>query len=219
MDVISGTTRLLSSELYEQLSRYRYQVFIDMLGWELPTRNGLERDQFDHDDTVHVIVRNDQGAISGYGRLLPTSQPYLLGDVFPQLLNGLPPPSSQDIWELSRFAAVDFDSRTSSATGQFSSPIAVRLLQEAIFCARTRGARRIITVSPVGVERLLRRAGFHAHRAGPPMMIGRHPIFACWIECDAMEQTTGHPESASRSGQRSVEPHPAHADHIVSFVR
>ncbi len=218
MDVITGTTRHLSSEMYEQLSRYRYQVFIDMLGWELPTQHGLERDQFDHDDTVHVIIRNDQGAISGYGRLLPTSQPYLLGDVFPQLLNGLPPPCSQDIWELSRFAAVDFNSQTSSAAGQFSSPVAVRLLQEAILCARTHGARRIITVSPVGVERLLRRAGFQAHRAGPPMMVGRHPIFACWIECDATKQTASHPEILSAIRPEPHELHPQQANRSSSII-
>ena len=51
--------------------------------------------------------------------------------------------------------------------------------------ARRHGVQRIITVSPLGVERLLRREGFRAHRAGPPMVIGGHPIFACWIEVDS----------------------------------
>ncbi|MDI9690539.1 acyl-homoserine-lactone synthase, partial [Burkholderia cenocepacia] len=48
--------------------------------------------------------------------------------------------------------------------------------------AAERGVQRLITVSPLGIERLLRRAGFLAHRAGPPMIIDGHPIFACWIE-------------------------------------
>ena len=60
------------------------------------------------------------------------------------------------------------------------------LLQETIAVAATQGAKRLITVSPVGVERLLAKAGFHAHRAGPPMIVDGHPIFACWIETDTL---------------------------------
>jgi hypothetical protein len=48
------------------------------------------------------------------------------------------------------------------ALGAFSSPVAVELLQHAIRSASEQGAERLITVSPVGVERLLRRAGFKA---------------------------------------------------------
>jgi N-acyl-L-homoserine lactone synthetase len=63
-----------------------------------------------------------------------------------------------------------------------SSDIAIALLQAAIDCAAKNGAKRLITVSPLGIERLLRKAGFKAHRAGPPTMVDGHPIFACWIE-------------------------------------
>jgi N-acyl-L-homoserine lactone synthetase len=54
--------------------------------------------------------------------------------------------------------------------------------------AAKQGAARLITVSPLGVERLLHRMGVHAHRAGPPVFVNGKPIFACWIEID--EQTT-----------------------------
>ncbi|MDQ2822953.1 MAG: N-acylhomoserine lactone synthase, partial [Pseudomonadota bacterium] len=65
--------------------------------------------------------------------------------------------------------------------------IAVQLLRQAMACAAEHGARRLITVSPIGIERLLRHTGVHAHRAGPPMMIDGHPIFACWIDVDGFE--------------------------------
>ncbi len=187
MNVIAGATKDLTAELYQQVSQYRHRVFVEMLGWELNAQNGMEFDQFDHDNALYVVAQDDNGRVNGCARLLPTDQPYLLGEVFPQLLNGLPPPCTSDVWELSRFAAVDFAHRTSSAMGQFSSPIAIGLLQKSIEYAASQGARRIITVSPIGVERLLRRAGFRAHRAGPPMIVGGHPIFACWIECDEGE--------------------------------
>jgi len=57
-------------------------------------------------------------------------------------------------------------------------------LSTTIDCAAAHGAKRLITVSPIGIERLLRHTGVHAHRAGPPMIIDGHPIFACWIEID-----------------------------------
>jgi len=181
MNVISGAPEVLPKGLYSKISHYRHNVFVEQLGWELQTQDGAEADQFDRPDTVYVVAQDDEGHVFGCARLLPTTRPYLLGEVFPQLLNGLPPPSSPDVWELSRFAAVDLNSQ-SPTQGQFSSPVAIELLQESIDCAAAHGAKRIITVSPIGVERLLRRAGFHAHRAGPPMVIDGHPIFACWIE-------------------------------------
>ena len=93
-------------------------------------------------------------------------------------------PSSPAVWELSRFAAVDLAARRTSALSQFSSPIAVGLLRAAIRVAADRGAERLITVSPLGIERLLRRAGFHAHRAAPPCIVDGHPLFAALIEVD-----------------------------------
>jgi acyl homoserine lactone synthase len=184
MRVMSGVPEAFTAGLFPEISRYRHKVFIEQLGWDLHTQNGLELDQFDRPDTVYVVAQDEEDNITGCARLLPTTHPYLLGDIFPQLLNGLTPPSTPDVWELSRFAAVDFSNQNASPLSQFSSDVAVGLLRESIACAARHGAKRIITVSPLGVERLLRKAGFHAHRAGPPMVIDGHAIFACWIEVD-----------------------------------
>jgi acyl homoserine lactone synthase len=50
-----------------------------------------------------------------------------------------------------------------------------------------RRPQRLITELPVGIERLIRRLGLQAHRAGPPMIIDGHAIFACWIEVNGSE--------------------------------
>lgn len=131
--------------------------------------------------TLYLAALRDDGELVGTARLLPTTQPYLLGEIFPELMGTLPAPNSPFIWELSRFAAVDLESANAGSTHQFSSPITLALLHEALSQAKLRGVRRLITVSPIGVERLLSRAGVHAYRAGPPMLIGGHPLFACWI--------------------------------------
>ena len=181
MSIISGTASSLMGT-YQQVASYRHKVFVENLGWDLRSPNGREQDQFDRPDTIYVAARDDEGEICGCARLLPTTRTYLLSEVFPQLLNGLAPPSSPDVWELSRFATVDFNSPDRSPLRQMSSDIAIDLMQAAIDYASKQGAKRLIAVTPLGVERLLRNAGFKAHRAGPPMKIDGHLIFACWIE-------------------------------------
>ena len=184
MQFVSGEPAELRPGLMADMARYRHKVFVQKLGWQLECENALEYDQFDRDDTVYVIAKNTAGEVVGTARLLPTVRPYLLGEVFPQLLHGLPVPSSPDVWELSRFAALDFNAPACTALDQFSSPVAVGLLRAAQSCAAAHGAKRFITVSPLGVERLLRRAGFQAHRLAPPVIVDGHPIFACSIDCE-----------------------------------
>lgn len=183
MQTICSGQQEFTPEFEVAVAAYRHKIFIERLGWQLPVQGGLERDQFDRADTIYVVARSDEGNICGCARLLPTTHPYLLGEVFPQLMNGSPPPSAHDVWELSRFAVADLKA---GATGQEQQAKASReLLAAVVEVAMQRGAQRLITVSPLGVERLLHRMGVHAHRAGPPLMVDGKPIFACWIEIDA----------------------------------
>ncbi|GLS05606.1 acyl-homoserine-lactone synthase [Chitiniphilus shinanonensis] len=181
VNFIVGTPAELQPVLMTEMARYRYRVFIEKLGWNLPCEHALEYDQFDREDTLYVLARDDDGQIVGTARLLPTTRPYLLADVFPELLNGMPAPESAEVWELSRFAAMDFSQADCNPLSQVSSRVAVELLNAALACAGEHGARRVVTVSPLGVERLLRKAGFRAHRLGPPIAVDGSPIFACSI--------------------------------------
>lgn len=182
MEIVAGTPDALPPGLVSDLARYRHQVFVDKLGWNLACQEGQELDQFDRPDTVYLVAREATGQIVGVARLLPTNRPYLLGEVFPELMGEVPLPDSNQIWELTRFAAVDFQAVGSSPMQQFSSPTAIGLLQGVLAWAASESIERLVSVSPLGVERLLRRAGFEAHRAAPPKIIDGQPIFACWIE-------------------------------------
>lgn len=181
MKFITGDYTSLNPDMRQALFSYRHKVFIEQLGWELDTPEGLERDQFDHDDTLYVIAKDDQQHIVGCARLLPTTDPYLLEEVFPELLNGQTPPKDPSVWELSRFSAFDLNANDLPRPGQFSSEVTVDLLKNALKYAKDCGATQVISVSPIGVERLLRRAGFRAHRAGPPKIIDGYPLIACII--------------------------------------
>jgi acyl-homoserine lactone synthase len=100
--VINGSDTHHFPSLMNQVHRLRHEVFVGELGWkDLASDDGLETDDFDHDDAVHhICVRNDK--VAGYQRMLPTVLPHLLSDVFPELCVGRSP-RGPDIFELTRY--------------------------------------------------------------------------------------------------------------------
>lgn len=86
-----------------QMFAARKQVFVDALKWDLATTDGLyEIDEYDHEDTVYLIVADPHtGSHLGSVRLLPTDGPHLLGDKFASLCeDGVP--RSADVYEITR---------------------------------------------------------------------------------------------------------------------
>ena len=78
-------------DLVERAFRFRHAIFVEEKGWEdLRRADGLERDQFDDDRTVHQILLHDD-EIVGYQRLLPTTRPHLLTTVLSDLCRKKPP--------------------------------------------------------------------------------------------------------------------------------
>ncbi len=213
MEITAGFTARTDRELVRRVARYRRKVFVDGLSWPLQTLNGLELDQFDDDHTVYVAALDASGEVAGCARLLPTTRPYLLSEVFPQLMRGQPLPRAPQIWELSRFAAVDIHTQpdTLRQRGPFSSPVAVDLLRASLACAQKQRAHQLITVSPVAVERLLRSAGFRARRAAAPVRVNGHWLFACLIDCVEEEAPRPH-DSVSQPGRHALAdlPTPCH---------
>ncbi|UZW57642.1 autoinducer synthase [Sphingobium sp. JS3065] len=81
----------------------RKSVFVDLLGWDVPVLEGqYEIDQFDGPQTLYLIAAEPDGTHLGSLRLLPTSGPTLLGDIFDFLCEA-GPPASKAVWEISRF--------------------------------------------------------------------------------------------------------------------
>jgi acyl homoserine lactone synthase len=169
-----------------QLMEYRYRVFVDRLKWELELPeeyrdNKIECDQFDVYETIYVYSKCHAGKINGCARLLPTTQPYLLKDVFPELLNGMPAPESAEVWELSRFSNIDFNKKVNIQGGNYIEENSIELLNESIKVAKQNGAKHLISVSPMSMERLLRRSGFDIKRIGKPIRVGQYALIACWL--------------------------------------
>ena len=87
----------------DQMFRQRYDVFVRILKWDIPGvdhHRGREQDQFDGAETVYLLVLRD-GDVLGASRLVPTTGPNLMRDVFPGLCKD-GPPAGMDTWEWSR---------------------------------------------------------------------------------------------------------------------
>ena len=216
VETITGTRSELPEQLYREMLRFRYRVFVEHLGWKLPCGEGLETDQFDRPDTIYVVVRDTHGRLAGCARLLPTTRPYLLEQLFPELLGGSPPPRSPRMWELSRFAAFDHAPRGAPRSGGLSSTTAVGLLESALRCARRLGARRLITVSPTSVERLLRKAGFEFGRFARPTRRERSHLCSYWITTDRSSPCANGKEPSSPFAQRGAVHRPVAAESAIT---
>ncbi len=177
---VAGKREELPSRLMEDVGRYRHKVFVSHLGWPLHSSGDVESDEFDGPDAVYVSSSDEHGQVKGVARLLPTTAPYLLQKVFPTLWGGTDLPHDERVWELSRFAAVDFYA-SGPQVHQASARNASKFFRHVVEVAKERGAHTLITVSPLGMERLLRLSGFHAMRAGAPVICEGDSIVALKI--------------------------------------
>ncbi len=92
--------------LMEQVWRFRHRWFVERFGWQdLKKDDGREIDQFDTKDAVHLVLCGKDDRVVGYSRLLKTSAPHLLSDVYPDLMGGMSWPTGATIYEWTRCVA------------------------------------------------------------------------------------------------------------------
>lgn len=102
IDIIGPWNRSRHANVLDQIFRQRHRVFVEDLRWELPeAHDGIERDSFDGPRTVYLAHRDPRGRLLGSMRLIPSTEPHVLGNVFPELCDrGVP--RGPDIFESSR---------------------------------------------------------------------------------------------------------------------
>ncbi|MGZ8337066.1 MAG: acyl-homoserine-lactone synthase [Allosphingosinicella sp.] len=101
--LVDAEARLMFSRHLVEMHQDRKRVFVDRLGWRLPSAGSwLEIDEFDNDFTVYLIAAGADDRHLASVRLLPTTRPHMLGTIFSHLPEG-GPVIADDIWESSRF--------------------------------------------------------------------------------------------------------------------
>jgi acyl homoserine lactone synthase len=169
MHYIIAPKESFSKETLYAMHRLRANVFKHRKGWDIPLIGEMEIDGYDALDPYYMLIQDSESdsLVQGCWRLLPTTGPYMLKDTFGQLLNGHPLPSSEDIWELSRFA---INARHPQAMS--FSQTSLEAIREIILYGVRQALHSYVTVTTVGVERMLTSAGINTRRFGPPQTIG-----------------------------------------------
>ncbi len=90
-------------ELAKGMFRDRADQFKTRLGWDVKVNEkGEERDQYDDLNPLYVIWEEADGSHGGSMRILPTTGPVMVNEVFGHLTGGSPI-CSPLIWEVTRF--------------------------------------------------------------------------------------------------------------------
>lgn len=98
--VITWKTIPAHADLWLQSHQLRHEAFVARLAYDVPSHDGIEWDQFDTPRAAYIVVEQN-GRCAAVCRLVPTTAPYMLEEVFPQLLP-YAAPKTADIWEASR---------------------------------------------------------------------------------------------------------------------
>ena len=158
------------SDELDQMHRLRFKVFHERLAWSVQIADESEADQFDRCGPVWLLLPGPDGRVVGCVRLLPSDGPTMLRDVFDDLLGGMAAPSRADIWESSRFA---LELRGTADMGAGGVAVATyKLFAAMLEFGLSRNLTKIVTVTDVRMERILRRAQWPLERLGAPRVLG-----------------------------------------------
>jgi N-acyl-L-homoserine lactone synthetase len=157
----------------------RHRVFVERLGWDVPPATqskGFEYDRFDTSDTIYMVNCNENDEVVAGLRLLKTTRPFVLADCFPDLADETIP-TSETIWEVSRFV-VDPCAARSAGAHALNAQLVWALHSYGLMA----GFSNFVSVSYAGMERLLAGFGCVFRRLGSPRTIDGRRVVALLID-------------------------------------
>ena len=163
--VAHGSEIASHADIFEQMYRLRAEQFSRRRGWRVDVQDGLEKDRFDDLNPLYICVLGNNQNLLASLRLLPTTGPHMLSDVFPEVMGEAGIVRHPLIWESSRFCVNTKAVREFGADG--INTITRQVLAGLFQTAHEAGIRNVISVYDVFVERILRRAGCSFERLGP----------------------------------------------------
>lgn len=181
--IIDGLNSSEHVKALEEMHCLRARVFGGRLGWDVQIRNGQERDHFDDMDPAHVVSINDAGKVVGCMRLLQTTGPHMLADVFYDLLDGEPPLRSSSLWEATRFC-VDTEQLGRGSGANTISHVTSEIMIGAFEYAMTAGVSDAVAVIDPVMDRVLKRSGNAPYDyLGSPKPMGKVTALAALMDC------------------------------------
>ena len=151
--------------------RLRYRLFVERQGWDIPCFRGMEYDQFDTPAAVYLLSRGEEGEVRGITRLIPTTRPYMIKDLWSDFVEESDLPASPDIWEGTRFG-VD-----QNLEPKLRDRVVRELVLACLEFGLLNGIRHYLVLMPVLIiRRVIGGAGCQYVWLGEPRSIGKHRV-------------------------------------------
>lgn len=191
---IEGVDSRAYPDLFEQMFRMRAAVFSERLGWDVCVVDGKEIDRFDAEDPLYLLCVDElTNELKGAVRLLPTTGPNMLRDVFGVLV----PDGSVEsplIWESSRFAVNPMlpVGPNRQDANRVVNTTTIELLCGLVEAAQLAGVEHIVSVFDARMARIFRAADCPYELIGVPARIGKTMTYAGLFEIsDSMRRRLG----------------------------
>ncbi len=178
--LIQGSQRAQFPVEVAQMHEIRKRTFHDRLNWQVRTLRSWEIDEFDALDPLYLVSIGQNGAVRGSLRLLPTTGPNMLADVFPELLPDGTRIESATIWESSRFS-VDQEAaaeRSENLLNRVTGELLIGIVEVGLLV----GLTDVVSVYDALFSRILKRADCAAELIGKPARIGSVMGYAALFE-------------------------------------
>lgn len=178
--LISGSQRTQFPREIAQMHEIRKRTFHDRLNWQVRTLRSWEIDEFDALDPLYLISIGPNDNVRGALRLLPTTGPNMLADVFPELLPDGMRIESATVWESSRFS-VDQEAaaeRSENLLNRTTGELLIGIVEVGLIA----GLTEVVSVYDAMFARILKRANCPAELIGKPARIGKVMGYAALFE-------------------------------------
>lgn len=163
-------------KLIEQMFKLRKRVFFDQLHWSVSVIDDQEQDDYDELRPVYLLwVSRNLHVLYGSIRLMPTTGPTLLYDVFRKTFPESLDLSAPDIWEGTRMCIDEI--QISRDHPEIDTNRAFSLMLLALCeCALAHGIQTMISNYEPHMRRIYRRAGVDVEELGRADGYGRLPV-------------------------------------------
>lgn len=165
LHILTAQKANLYKNLVHQMYKLRAEQFAGRRKWNVEVTDSMEIDKFDQLNPLYIMVSDGNGTLLASLRLLQTTGPHMLSEVFPAVMGDCPPLRSPLIWESSRFCVNTKASKAICSQGV--NLVTKELLWGLFTTAKQSGMHHVVSVFDVYVERVLRRAGCIFVRLGP----------------------------------------------------
>jgi acyl homoserine lactone synthase len=184
LKVIEWSRTSLFPKEMDAMFRNRALTFSERLGWDVKVKGGRERDEFDDAKPVYLISLDPYtNRYWGSLRLLPTTGPNMLRDVFPFLLGEAEFIESGTIWEASRICAVAVEGQPERGRNGVNLALG-ELLAGAAEIGINAGLTQIAAVFDARMYRIFKAAGCNPQIIGKPRRIGATMSYAALFDTD-----------------------------------